>query len=54
MQASFIRLFCQYLHEFELRFLRIKNRKGMPRDVFNTFATHTGLAHDVTDIVCRA
>ena len=30
----------------------MKSRKSLAQDVFDTFATHSGLVHDVTEIVC--
>ena len=32
----------------------MKNRKGLARDVFDTFGSHSGLVHDVTDADCWA
>ena len=34
--------------------IALKSKKGLARDVFDTFATHTDLAHDVTDTDCWA
>ena len=35
-----------------IHFLRMKSKKRLARDVFNTFATHASLISDVTDIDC--
>ena len=32
--------------------LPMENRKGLPRDVFNTFETHAGTVYDVTVTDC--
>ena len=29
----------------------MKSRKRLAQDIFDTFATHSGLVHDVTEIV---
>ena len=34
------------------RSLPMENRKGLPRDVFNTFETHAGTVYDVTVTDC--
>ena len=36
------------------RSLPFKSRKGLTRDVSETFAIQTGLVHDVTGADCRA
>ena len=51
-----------FLSEFELLraqpccslFYRRRPEKGLAHDVFVFFATHAGVAHDVTDTNCRA
>ena len=37
-----------------VRSLPMKSTKSVARDVFDTFATHTGHIHDVTDTDCWA
>ena len=37
-----------------VRSLPTKSRKRLARDVFDTFTTHAGLVHDVTNTDCRA